>query len=100
MAGEVRLSPGEIFLLPGEVFFVPVATARPGPVAAAGEGVVVFAFVVLDETVVGGVLPVMRPLLGRGFGDNGGQEVARSLPSLPASSSSLWCWMSWPATSS
>ena len=35
MAGEVLLSPGEIFLLPGEGFFFPVATARPGPVAAA-----------------------------------------------------------------
>ena len=75
MAGEVLQSPGEIFLLPGEGFFVPVATARPGPVAAAGEGVVVVAFVVLVESVVGGVLPVMRPLLGRGVGDNGGQEV-------------------------
>ena len=83
MAGEVLLSPGEIFLLPGEGFFVPVATARPGPVAAAGEGVVVVAFVVLDEKVVGGVLPVMRPLLGRGVGDNGGQEVAR-LPAVDA----------------
>ena len=62
-------------MLPREGFFVPVATARLGPVAAAGEGVVVVAFGVLDETVVGGVLPVMRPLLGRGVGDNGGQEV-------------------------
>ena len=83
MAGEVRLSPGEIFLLPGEVFFVPVATARPGPVAAAGEGVVVVAFVVLYETVLGGVLPVMRPLMGPGVGDNGGQELAR-LPAVDA----------------
>ena len=55
-------------MLPGECFFVPVATARPGPVAAAGEGVVVLAFVVLDETVVG---------------VNGGQEVAR-LPAVNA----------------
>ena len=61
-------------MLPGEGFFVP--TARPGPMAAAGGGVVVVAFAVLVETVVGGVLPVMRPLLGRGVGDNGGQEVA------------------------
>ena len=76
MAREDLVSPGEI-LLPGEGFFVPVATARPGPLAAAGEGVVVVAFVVLDETVVGGVLPVMRLLLGRVVGDNGGQEVAR-----------------------
>ena len=83
MAGEVLLSPGETFLLSGEGFFVPVVSARPGPVAAAGEGVVVVAFVVLDETVVGGVLPVMRPLLGRGVGDNGGQEVAR-LPAVDA----------------
>ena len=49
--------------------------------AAVGEGVVVVAYVVLDETVVGDVLPVMRPLLGRGVGDNGGQEVAR-LPAI------------------
>ena len=74
MAGEVLLRPGEIFLLPGWSFFFPVVTARPGPVAAAGEGV---AYVVLDETVVGGVLPVMRPLFESGVGDNGGQEVAR-----------------------
>ena len=60
MAGEVLLSPWEIFLLPGECFFVPVATARPGPVAASGEGVVVVAFVVLDEKMVGCVLPLMR----------------------------------------
>ena len=71
MAGEVLLGPGEIFLLPGEVFFVPVATARLGQVAAEGEGIV--AYVVLDETVVGGVLPVMRPLMGPGVGHNGGQ---------------------------
>ena len=82
MAGEVLLNPG-VILLPGEVFFVPVATAQSGPVAAAGEGVVVVAFVVLDETVVGGVLPVMRPLLGRGVGDNGGQVVAL-LPAVDA----------------
>ena len=83
MAGEFLFSSGVIILLPREGFFVPVATARPGPLAAAGEGVVVVAFVVLDETVVGGVLPVMRPLLGRGVGDNGGQEVAR-LPAFDA----------------
>ena len=77
MAGEVLLSAGEIFLLPGDGFFVPVATVRPGPVAAVGKCVVDVAFFILDETVVGGVLPVMRPLLGRGVGDNVGQEVAR-----------------------
>ena len=64
MARDVLLSPGGISLLPGEGFFVPAATAGPGPVAATGEGVVVVAYVVLDETVVGGVVPVMRPLLG------------------------------------
>ena len=80
MAGVVLLSPGEIFLLPGEGFFVPVATACPGPVAAAGKGVVDVAFVVLDETVVGGVLSVMRLLLGRGVGENGGWELARLPP--------------------
>ena len=48
--------------------------------AAVGKGVVVVAYVVLDETVVGGVLPVMRPLLERGDGDNGGQEVAQLPP--------------------
>ena len=83
MAGDVLLSPGKIFLLPGEGFFFPVATARPGPMAEAGKGVVVLAFVVLVETVVGGVLPAMCPLLGRGVGDNGGQEVAR-LPAVDA----------------
>ena len=83
MAGEVLLSPGEIFLLPREGFFVPDATARLGPVAAAGEDVVVVAFAVLDVTVVGGVLPVMCPLLGRGVGDNGGQEVTL-LPAVDA----------------
>ena len=69
-------------MLPGEGFFAPVANARPGPVAAAGERVVVVANVVLDEMVVGGV-PVMLPHLGRGVGDNGGQEVAR-LPAVDA----------------
>ena len=83
MAGNVILIPGETFLLSGEGFFVPVASAHPGPVAAAGEGVVVVAFVVLYETVLGGVLPVMRPLMGPGVGDNGGQELAR-LPAVDA----------------
>ena len=82
MAGEILLSPGEIFLLPGEGFFFPVATARPGPVTAAGDCVVVGAFIVLVETV-GGVHPVKRPLLGRAVGDNGGQDVAR-LPAVDA----------------
>ena len=80
MAGEVLLCPGETFLLSGEGFFVRVASARPGPVAAAREGVV---FVVRDETVVGGILPVMRPLMSPDVGDNGGQEVAR-LPDVDA----------------
>ena len=84
MAGEVLLEPGEIFLLPGEGLFVPVVFAFPArDVAAAGEGVVVVVFIVLDGAVVGGVLPVVRPLLGRSVGDNGGQRVAR-LPATAA----------------
>ena len=83
MAGEVLLCPVETFLLSGEGFFVPVASARPGPVAAAREGVVFVAFVVRDETVVGGILPVMRPLMSPAVGDNGGQEEAR-LPAVDA----------------
>ena len=47
MAGVVLLSPGEIFFLPGEGFSVPVATARPGPVATAGESVFVVAFALM-----------------------------------------------------
>ena len=86
MAGEVLLSPGDIFLLPGDGFFVPIDTARTAHVAAAGNGVVVVVvvvFVVLDETVVGCVLPEVRPFLRRAVGDNGGQEVAR-LPATDA----------------
>ena len=45
--------------------------------AAKGEGVVVVVFLPDEEAVVGGVLPAVRPLLGRGVGDNGGQEIAR-----------------------
>ena len=51
--------------------------------ATVGEGVVVVVFVIFDEAVVGGVLPVVRPLLRRGVGDNGEQEVAR-LPAADA----------------
>ena len=83
VAGEVLFGPGGVPLSPGEGLLVPVANARYAHVAAAGEGIVVVVFVVLDETVVGGVFPVLLPLLGRGVGDNGGQEVAR-LPATDA----------------
>ena len=93
VAGEVLFGPGGVPLSPGEGLLVPVANACPAHVAAAGEGIVVVVFVVvvfvvvvfvvLDETVVGGVFPVLLPLLGRGVGDNGGQEVAR-LPATDA----------------
>ena len=88
MAGEVLFGPGGVLLSPGEGLLDPVVTARPAHVT--GEGVVVVIFFPDEEAVFGGLLPVVRPHLGRGVGDNGGQEVAR-LPAADAvSSSSLW----------
>ena len=77
LPGEVLFGPGGVFLSPGEGLFTPVAVARPAHVAAAGEGVVVVVFFPDEEAVVGSFLSVMRPALGRGVGDIGGQEVAR-----------------------
>ena len=83
VAGEVLFGPGGVLLSPGEGLFDPVATARLAHVAAAGEGVVVVVFFPDEEAVVGGVLPEVRPLLGRSVGDSGGQRVAR-LPATAA----------------
>ena len=77
VAGEVLLCPGGVLLSPREGLLDTVVIARPAHVAAAGEGVVVVVFFPVEETVVGGGLPVVRLLLGRGDGDSGGQEVAR-----------------------